>query len=278
MYLDLNQIGQLLGLDSHNVSPHDQTTVNNVTQMDPTKPGDTFLADLVAFMQDPSNVTQSSVKNGHSLQTSKDVSGQFTSTPRKGVKSLDTLTRSDRIPTDHGVTGLLVNGKDAKTNATPKLKKAGLKKKKGKNISANLSLDTNLDLNSSSSKTNQTVKKRIRNINITTTITKKTKPPPTQVNPKSVNSKKSRLGENGRTILSEPGLGNIATENTVTDIGVHDPLLLADPIPGSQSGLPLSVTDPRNAGIRADVMDTLLDAGFGEGMELFMAMNEILPF
>ena len=292
MYLDINQIGHLLGLDTQSLTtPQDPAHLDNATAALPTNHVSSFLADLVAFMQDPSNST-----DGHGMNNMTKNHGKRINKSGRHVNELHAPKQHDPVDTQ-GIPSTL---SDLKGNVSDKPKVTDSTKTKIKHINASTAFDTSLDLKSSSSKKNETVTKKIRQINITTTITKKTKPVVANVKGQQRRSKlkKSPLGKATGSSFSETGIGNTVSEtgigNTVSDVRVGNRNIVGETgagntvsdfhignsvtgTGGSPSQSDLAFTNPERAGMRADTLDTLLDSLGGDGMELMMAMNALFP-
>ena len=144
--------------------------------------------------------------------------------------------------------------------------------KNPKNVNISNSLDKSVDLNKSESKNNQTVSKRIRTINIKTTITKKHKPVSPAPNLIKGGGKSTKSNSNG----ASKG-GN--TSNSLTNIAGGQQQTLTG-LAGTQNTL--GVNDPARTRVRAEMIDTIMD-NMGEGMELMgglmalNSMNEMAP-
>ena len=141
-----------------------------------------------------------------------------------------------------------------------------IKVKNPKSVNISTSLDKSVDLNKTETKNNQTISKRIRTINIKTTITKKHKPvspaPNLKGGGKSQNSKSKGTDKSGNTSNSLTGVAR-GQQQTLTGLA------------GTQNAL--GVNDPARSRARAEMIDSLMD-GMGEGLELMgglMALNSM---
>ena len=305
LFLDMAQLEQVLGLDPNSLaaSQTPQTQPTSGSSPDSAKM-QSFLTELSSLFGTPAQLGEtvnSPVIKQSLVNITQPVENQvLNENVGKGTAS-KLLTPQDRQTTSI-----------ADTSAKPGVNKSVQSPDvnnptKANSINASATLDKSVDLKKSSSTNNQTISKRIRQINITTTITKKTKPVLNGTIEKDIKRKRKTRTKKGRrrgrvgndlSVNFAPdaiGVGNdlgvsYAPDVSITGndlgvnfdtsgIGVTESIISGSVGTGmGANGGPFGVTDPnRAAHMRADALDTMFDALGEGGVEGLIAMNSLYP-
>ena len=270
LYLDITQLEQLLGLHPNSISAN-QLHGAGITE-GPNLPTNSskqpFLSDLASLFTHhppiPGHLNSNTQASDHNVPSA---SGNNGNNAQNKIQNAKDSTLPQNVPTESVVAGFDISTPSGSSqviqNDTPPPKVIKIKNPKSVNISQ--TLDKNVNLNKSETKNNQTVSKRIRTINIKTTITKKHKPVSPAPNLKgggnSQNAKSKRTNKNRNASNSLTGVAG--QQETLTGLG------------GAQNAL--GVNDPARSKARAEMIDSLMD-GMSEGFELMgglMALNSM---